>query len=329
MNPDLRDDPTLVGREKELAMLVDQLRRGRHVLLVGERGIGKTRLMKEAKALMENGERRTENGEWRTENGERESAGKLIYVWHGAPMGDMLKEICLRLHQRKELRMEGIGDIDVSDWSAVRKKLTGLGTLGVQNMVIQSLRSAPARYVLFFDSLDRITVAHQQFLEKLLSLAILCAGVTSLKRGFGKIWSSFSRMVLRPLSDEDAARLVHHLLDAYSIHLIDRRMYVRQVLKAANGNPFHLRNMVWHGSLERRLGEREIRDLQRVEQGELLNLGPAYIFLASAFTLFKIFSMGTARDEFYVYFSALGFLVYLTFRVFRNFFLFRPQRFRE
>ena len=32
--------------------------------------------------------------------------------------------------------------------------------------------------------------------------------------------------------------------------------------------------------------------------------------------------------EFYIYFSALGFLMYLTFRVFRNFFLFRPQRYR-
>jgi hypothetical protein len=327
MNPDLREDPFLVGREKELTMVVDQLRRGRHVLVVGERGIGKTRIMKEARALMENARLphlTPEGGQ-----GERRSNENLVYVWHCAPMGDMLKEICLRLYQRKELRMEGLGDIDVSDWSAVKKKLTGLGTLGVQNMVVQSLRSAPARYVLFFDSLDRVTVAHQQFLEKLLSVAVLCAGVTSLKRGFGKIWSSFSRIVLRPLSDEDAARLVHHLLDLYSIHLIDRRMYVRQVLKAANGNPFHLKNMLWHGSLERRLGEREIRELQRVEQGELLNLGPAYIFLASAFTLFKIFSMGTARDEFYVYFSALGFLVYLTFRVFRNFFLFRPQRFRE
>jgi hypothetical protein len=32
------------------------------------------------------------------------------------------------------------------------------------------------------------------------------------------------------------------------------------------------------------------------------------------------------NSEFYVYFSALGFLVYLTFRVFRSFFLFRSQR---
>jgi hypothetical protein len=44
------------------------------------------------------------------------------------------------------------------------------------------------------------------------------------------------------------------------------------------------------------------------------------------FTLFKIFSLGTNNPEFYIYFSALGFLVYLTFRIFRTFFLFRPHR---
>lgn len=72
--------------------------------------------------------------------------------------------------------------------------------------------------------------------------------------------------------------------------------------------------------------EAGMRELQQVEEGELMNMGPAYIFLASVFPLFKIFSIGTDNSEFYVYFSAMGFLVYLTFRVFRTFFLFRPQR---
>jgi hypothetical protein len=103
-------------------------------------------------------------------------------------------------------------------------------------------------------------------------------------------------------------------------------MHMRQVVKAVGGDPFYTRNMVWYGTLERVVGEKEMRMLQREEEGELMNMGPAYIFLASVFTLFKIFSVGMDNSEFYIYFSALGILVYLTFRVFRSFFLFRPQR---
>jgi hypothetical protein len=70
-----------------------------------------------------------------------------------------------------------------------------------------------------------------------------------------------------------------------------------------------------------------VRELGRVEEGEYFNMGPVYIYGASVFTLFKIFSIGLDNTDFYIYFSALGFLVYLTFRVFRNFFLFRPQKY--
>jgi len=47
-----------------------------------------------------------------------------------------------------------------------------------------------------------------------------------------------------------------------------------------------------------------------VEEGAYFNMGPLYIFSAGIFTLFKIFSIGTDNREFYIYFSALGFLVF-------------------
>jgi hypothetical protein len=110
------------------------------------------------------------------------------------------------------------------------------------------------------------------------------------------------------------------------LRTIDREIYRRGVLKAANGNPFLIKNIMWHTSRERHAGFDEIRSLSQVEEGPFFNMGPIYIFAASMFTIFKIFSLGTNNPEFYIYFSALGFLVYLTFRIFRTFFLFRHHR---
>jgi hypothetical protein len=321
---DLREDSFLVGRMEELSRLVDNLRRGQHTLLVGERGVGKTTLMREALDVLSG----VKHWPGVRANGERKGGRWIIYVWHCSPVGDLLKEICAKLHGNQELDLKAFGEVDPAEWSAIKKKLTGLGSVGVQNLAIDSMRSSRARYLIFLDSLDRITQAHQQFLERLLSVAVVCAAVVRMKEGimFRKIWSSFSRINLLPLTQDESKRLILHLLESYPVRVVDRQMYIRQVLKASGGNPFSIRNLIWHGTLERVLGEKEIRMLQREEEGELMNMGPAYIFLASIFTLFKIFSVGMDNSEFYIYFSALGFLVYLTFRVFRSFFLFRPQR---
>ena len=74
------------------------------------------------------------------------------------------------------------------------------------------------------------------------------------------------------------------------------------------------------------MGGASLGRLRRFEEGEYFNMGPVYIFGAGVFTLLKIFSIGMDNRKFYIYSSALGFFIYMTFHVFRNFFLFRPQR---
>ena len=49
---DLRQDMSFFGRTEELYQLVKNLQRGRHTLLVGDKGIGKSRLMLEAKWIL-------------------------------------------------------------------------------------------------------------------------------------------------------------------------------------------------------------------------------------------------------------------------------------
>jgi hypothetical protein len=203
-----------------------------------------------------------------------------------------------------------------------------MGVAEMQRIIVESLRARGGTSVVFLDSLDRIAVSHHPFLEQLLGSAVVCAAVAHEKESVHskKVWASFSRIDIGPLPPADCSRLIRHYLDRYSINVIDPELYEREIIKAAAGNPFHIKNMVWHGSRERRVTNEEVRRLRRTEEGEYFNMGPVYIFCASMFTMMKIFSLGTDNREFYIYFSALGFLVYLIFRIFRAFFLFRPQR---
>jgi hypothetical protein len=332
--PDLRQDQAFFGRAEELYELTRNLQHGRHTLLVGEKGIGKTRLMLEAKRVLSGRVRRIEMSAGIVARVRDQLAFritpdqyKVLSVDHPSPMGDCLKEMAEQLYYSGDLRVE-TGE-ERQDWPTMKKRLAGFGSVKLQSAILEGISSSAKPFLIFFDNLDRISPGQQAFIESLLNIAVICTAVVQMKENvtFKRIWASFVRIKLESLPERVCVQLIDYFLDNYSIHVIDRELYRREILKSANGNPFLIKNLLWHGSREKHLGVEEIRSLRRVEEGAYFNMGPLYIFSAGVFTLFKIFSLGTDNREFYIYFSALGFLVYLTFRIFRAFFLFRPQKY--
>lgn len=332
---DVRKDRMIVGREKELAQVVRNLGQGTHTLIIGARGMGKSRLMQEAVAVLEGGARHIDLSPrllTRRSLGFQANTGGagILTVYRSSPMGECLREVAQELHRAGKLLIDSSEPV-VGPWIEAKKQLAELGSVRVQDAIVASLRAARPPCIVCFDSLDRITASYQQFLEDLLGNSVVCAAVVNVKSAiyFKKIWSSFVRVELGPLDDAAATRLVRHCLDASGTRTVDPEHYIREILKSANGNPFLIRNIIWLGSREHHVTTDGIRQVRRTEEGELFNMGPIYILCASFLTLFKIFSFGTDNREFYIYFSALGFLVYLIFRVFRTFFLFKPQRFNQ
>jgi len=215
-----------------------------------------------------------------------------------------------------------------ADPASLRKRLAGLGSARQQEMIVESLRAAGSSYLIFFDTLDRITPLHLALLEGIISASVVCAAVAEVKEGihFRRLWGAFSRVDLEPLDADHAWQLVNHSIERYGVRALDRELYVREVMKSAAGHPAVIQSIVWQGSRELQVGREEVGRLRRYEQGEYFNLGPLYIFLAGALTLYKILSAGAESRESYIFFSALAFVVFFVFRVFRSFFLFRPRR---
>jgi hypothetical protein len=112
----------------------------------------------------------------------------------------------------------------------------------------------------------------------------------------------------------------------YPVNVVDPVMCRKEILSSAGGNPFHIKNLLYRAVTQKTLGRREIRDFRAVEEGPFFNMGPLYMIGAGILTAVKFFSVGAEKREHYIYYSAIGFMLYLTFRVFRSFFVFRPQR---
>ncbi len=332
---DLRQDTSFFGRSGELYQLVRNLQRGRHTLILGEKGVGKSRLMMEARWVLTGRIRRIDFSpvvlaRLRGDLAIRIDPARynVLAIEHASPLGDCLKECTEQLFYFGDLKVE-TGE-ERSDWAAVKKKLAGAGSVKLQAAVFEAIARSGKPYLVLFDSLDRIAPAQHVFFESLMNIALVCAAAIEMKENvvFRRVWASFSKLTLEPLPERVCAQIVDHYLAHYPIHVVDPELYRREILKASGGIPFHIKNLLWHGLKEKYIDNDEIRRLRQSDAGHYFNMGPIYIFVVALFTMFRVFSIGSDNREFYIYFSALGFVAYIVFRVFRAFFLFRPQKYQ-
>jgi AAA+ ATPase superfamily predicted ATPase len=195
---DLRQDMSFFGRTEELYQLVKNLQRGRHTILIGDKGIGKSRLMLEAKWILSGRTKRIDFStnimtQIRGQLGVRINPNqyKILLIEHSNPLGDCLKEMSEKLYYNGDLHIEA--DSEREDWLMMKKKLSGLGSVRLQATIFEGISKSPETYLIFFDNLDRISPSQQAFIETLLNIAVICAAVVEMKENFffKRIWASF------------------------------------------------------------------------------------------------------------------------------------------
>jgi energy-coupling factor transporter ATP-binding protein EcfA2 len=319
---DIRQDPAFFGRDEELRRVLKNLNEGRHTLLVGQYGIGKSSLMNEARLLLTGGKHRVEF----QAAGPSVQRDSLLTVSSPVPLGDCLREMAGGLYRNKDLRIESADGRE--DWAVLRIRFTRLGIHRMQSELLKSIVRSRKRYFVFVTNLDRVSQSSLQFFQSLLQITVVCGAATSTKdlEAFRCFWASFERIPLERLPGPVAVQLISHLMNHYPVNVVDPQMCRKEIFCSAAGNPFHIKNLLHRAITQKTLGRREIRDFRALEEGPFFNMGPLYMIGAGVLTAVKFFSVGAEKREHYIYYSAIGFMLYLTFRVFRSFFVFRPQR---
>ena len=336
-------DPIRLGNGHVLAELVDRAMLGRHTLLRGAEGVGKTRILEDLVAVVA-GRRVLLDGAAQKRARRKyvempQGAGEaytLVYVAEAGPNGRLVDALARAFHELGILALPGIppqmraGACDEYEWAEIKKILRTVDER--QQAVVESLHDlagggrAP-RLLIVLDALDRATASQGLFLRELQQRATIIGAIRALpqSRSLRTFIATFGQIKVEPLGQEHTAALFEYFVSRYAIASPDRRHYRREVLRRAEGNPAILRAMMHDGAQSQIVTEQDVRDLQARDDAPFFNLGLIYVFFLIGLGSVRVFMSGVQNTDLTIVLTIVTVLGYLIFRVFRVLFMFTPR----
>ena len=279
----------LIGRAADLQRLRDNAARGRHTLLVGKVGLGKSHLLRVLTRELP----------------------RSIYLDQVRPLRVSLLDLCQALHARGHLALTD------APWPDALKKLQRLNIRELTDVVAQSLHDRG--YVLILDQLEGLTPTTAPTMERLLAEALVLGATSQLKPTLQKVWWAFDRIDLAPLTRDEARELLWALADPEQI--ADRAMFEAKVLAQADGNPYALVEMVRQVAGVRQVGLQAIRDLHHGAGVRYLDITPVLLLLGAVIVATRFVALGLNDPDLYIIAGSLGALFFVA-----RYFLYRGLR---
>jgi type II secretory pathway predicted ATPase ExeA len=284
-------DLLLIGRAAELQRLRENVARGRHTLLAGKVGLGKSHLLR---AL-------------------NRELPRSIYLEQIRPLRLSLLDLCQALHTRRDLALTAPD----APWPEALKKLQRLNIRELTEVVARSLHDKG--YVLVLDQLEGLTPTMAPTMERLLAEALVLGATSQLKPALQKVWWAFDRIELSPLTRDEARELLWALADPGQI--ADPAMFEAKVLAQADGNPYALVEMVRQVAGDRPLGLQAIRDLHHGAGVRYLDITPVLLLVGAVILATRFVALGLNDPDLYIIAGSLGAVFFVA-----RYFLYRGLR---
>ncbi|CUT03365.1 NB-ARC domain-containing protein [Candidatus Chrysopegis kryptomonas] len=325
-------DQKFFGRKQELKKLVVNILLGKHTLIIGKRGIGKTTLIEHAISIIKGSTHRIDISPTALaeEFKDIRLAHKLKSAWKGE-----IKLIKVNLNKTKSTIFNEIIESLYAENDLVTDELIRInsdGTISIQvknaPIIIKSITGK--NYIFLFDDLDLATGQMIEFIIDLMPHATIIATTSELKheKKFKHLYSFFEKIQLKELEKETTEKLTNYLIETYitEIDTKTKEFLKNEILRISKGNPTIIKSALQQAKSQKLIRDEDIKKLRTLEESEYINLGPFFALLLGSVTVIKILQIGLENRETYILLSIFSFLSYLTIRIFRYFFLFRPQR---
>ena len=325
----------LIGRDDLVDQVVREIKKGKHVVLTGPVGIGKSAVLEAALKIIE--PRRSEWRQFDPVVGELNDLGDEPPARLDAPGRSDVALVYLSDHQAKgqcvqmarRLLETGIlkpSSLDLAkqldelppeeiEWKKIRRQVNRMSIRDLTGAIIPAIYSYEGRVLIAVDDMTRLTPTQQAFWLAIFDHAQVVTCASERKRGLRKLWWKMKEIEVPPLPLGVAKAIVREYIARRGMMIESPELYIGHVVKQAGGNPQAIHDMVDESSKERLVDKRQIREMRHQAGVRYVDFTPAMIVVGAMVVATRYVALGIGDRSLYVM-AGIGAALFLSIRFF-------------
>lgn len=294
----------LIGRDDVVGDLVAEIRKGKHVILTGAVGIGKSAVLRAALEQVK---------------GRHELIIKLFDHQAKGQFVEMTRQmLALELISAQELDLPaqfyGVPGAEI-DWKAIRNRINRMSMRDLTQAIIPALARSAYKPMIAVDDLTSLTPTQMAFWLAIFDHAQVIGCASEKKARVKKLWWKMKEIAIKPLPPNVIRQVVKKYIETKGVLIESPDLYISHVSKQSGGVPQAIYDMLDESGKERIIDKRKVREMRHEAGVQYLDFTPMVMILGALIVSMRYIGMGTGDKTLYIM-GGMGAALFLTFRFF-------------
>jgi energy-coupling factor transporter ATP-binding protein EcfA2 len=326
----------LIGRDELVADVVREIRKGKHVLLTGPVGVGKSAVLKAAIWQIERREDERRQLEPLSEGSpaartavatERRKQRLLAVVYlHEHQAKGQFVTLARRLLQTGIVKPSALGlakgldsePLEEIAWASVKRTVNRSSVRDLTGALIPALHEYKDRggqCIVAVDDMTNLTPTQQAFWLAVFDCTQVVACASTKKQSLSKLWWKMKEIEVKPLTPEASEEIVKIYIVKKGVLIESPDLYVSHVVKQSGGNPQAIRDMLDESDKERVVNKQQIREMRHQAEVRYLDFTPVMLVSGACIIGARYIGMGMGDKALYIM-SGMAAALFMSLRFF-------------
>jgi len=320
----MKDLIGLIGRDELVGKIATEVRKGRHIILTGKVGCGKSAVLE---AVLEQIERRKDErlkvnaeddelpGEEERQEAQRLYGDKrttrnftLVYLTDHQAKGQFIA-IARRLLQAGILTPEAL---ELSEqfhgmrgeqipWAKVKRAVTRLNMRDLTGAIIPAIHDHRGRVLIAVDDLTSLTPTLQAFWLAVFDVTQVIGCASQKKTNLSRLWWKMTEIEVPPLAPAATREIAKAYIAKRGMLIEAPDLFIEHVVQQSGGNTQAIEDMLDDASKERVVDKRKIREMRHAAGVRYVDFTPVMVVAGALIVGTRYVAMGLGDTALYVF----------------------------